>query len=128
MKRLPNPAPGRRHLVVALVAAVLLPGAGGPAFAGARPERKTITIEAMRFSPAVLEVGVGDTVVWKNKDPFPHNVVADSKMFHSADIQADGSWSFKPAKAGVFPYVCSLHPGMRATIVVKAPARARQSR
>jgi plastocyanin len=74
----------------------------------------------MKYSPAVLEVNAGDTVVWKNKDPFPHNAVADNKAFRSTDIPADGSWSWKAARQGEFPYICTLHPGMRATIVVKA--------
>jgi plastocyanin len=108
----------RRNAIVALAAAVLLAQAGA-ACAGTKPRPKVITIEAMRFSPAVLEVEVGDTVVWKNKDPFPHNAVADGAAFHSPDLPADGSWTFKPARAGAFPYTCTLHPGMRATIVVK---------
>jgi plastocyanin len=111
---LSSPKPARRRLLVALGAAALIPLAA----AATRP--KVITIEAMRFSPAVLEVAVGDTVVWKNKDPFPHNVVADGAGFRSTDIPADGSWSYRPARAGVFPYACTLHPGMRATITVKA--------
>jgi plastocyanin len=124
---LPGRVRGRRKLLVALLATILMPGASAPAFAGAKPRYQVITIEAMRFSPGALEVNVGDTVVWKNKDPFPHNVVADGNAFHSADIQADGSWSFKPAKAGQYPYVCSLHPGMRGMIVVKTAAPLRPS-
>jgi plastocyanin len=111
---LSSPKPARRRLLVALGAAALIPLAA----AATRP--KVITIEAMRFSPAVLEVDAGDTVVWKNKDPFPHNVVADAAAFRSGDIAAGGSWSFKPARAGVYPYACTLHPGMRATVVVRS--------
>jgi plastocyanin len=119
--RLPTLAPLRRHALVALLAAVVVAGAGVPAPAHAKPRQWVVTIEAMRFAPAVLEVGAGDTVVWKNKDPLPHNVVADNKSFHSTDIPADGSWTLRHAKAGAYPYACTLHPGMHATIVVKAP-------
>jgi plastocyanin len=119
-RRLPTRAPTGRRALVALLAAVVAAGAGVPAPAHAKPKQWIITIEAMRFAPDVLEVGAGDTVVWKNKDPLPHNVVADNKAFHSTDIPADGSWTLRNAKAGAYPYTCTLHPGMRATIVVKA--------
>jgi plastocyanin len=79
----------------------------------------TVVIEALQFSPATLEVNAGDTVVWKNKDPFPHNVTAENKAFHSVDIQGGRSWQFKAQKKGVFPYICTLHPNMKATLVVK---------
>jgi plastocyanin len=79
----------------------------------------TIEIEGVKFAPATLEVKVGDTVVWKNKDPFPHNATAANNAFHSPDIQGGKSWSFKAAKKGVFPYICTLHPNMKATLVVK---------
>jgi plastocyanin len=107
---------------VTLLAAIVTAGAGAgvPAPAHAKPRQWVVTIEAMRFAPAVLKVGAGDTVVWKNKDPFPHNVVADNNGFHSIDIPADGSWTLRKAKAGAYPYACTLHSGMRATIVVKA--------
>jgi plastocyanin len=87
----------------------------------AEPASKThtVNIEAMQFSPATLEVKAGDTVVWKNKDPFPHNATADNKAFRSVDMQSGRSWTFKARKKGVFPYVCTLHPTMKATLVVK---------
>jgi plastocyanin len=111
-------------MVVAPFIAVLLCGPPGAAHAAAKakPKPQVIVIEAMKFSPAVLNVTAGDTIVWKNKDPFPHNVVAADKSFHSPVIAADGSWKFKAVKAGTFPYTCTLHPGMNATLVV-APAK-----
>jgi plastocyanin len=95
--------------------------------AGASPKGKAapalvIVIEAMKFLPAVLNVTAGDTVIWQNKDPFPHNVVSADKQIHSPDIPAGGSWKFKAKKAGEFAYVCTLHPGMSGKLVV-APAR-----
>ena len=61
----------------------------------------------------------GDTVIWKNKDAFPHNATADNKGFRSIDIQSGQSWKFKAGSKGVFPYVCTLHPGMKAVLTVK---------
>lgn len=79
----------------------------------------TVNIEALQFSAPNLEVKAGDTVIWKNKDAFPHNVTAANKGFRSGDIQSARSWKFKAGKKGVFPYVCTLHPGMKAVLTVK---------
>ncbi len=79
----------------------------------------TVDIETLQFSPLNLEVKAGDTIIWKNKDAFPHNVTAENKSFRSGEIQSARSWKFKAGKKGVFPYVCTLHPGMKAVLTVK---------
>jgi plastocyanin len=111
------------------IAALLCVAPFGTACAApkAKPKPQVIVIEAMKFTPAVLNVGAGDTIVWTNKDPFPHNVVANDKSFHSPDIPAGGSWKFKAVKAGTYAYVCSLHQGMVATLVVAPRKQAHLS-
>ena len=92
------------------------------AAAGAHAEGKehTIVIEAMRYSPAVLEVSPGDTVVWKNKDPSPHTATTKGGGgFDSGNIAPDASWKFTAKERGEFPYVCTLHPTMKAVLTVK---------
>lgn len=105
--------------VWALLAAAVLTGAGAATAVQPKPRNHTVNIEAMQFSPATLEVQAGDTVTWRNKDPFPHNVVADNKGFRSEDIPAGGSWTFKARKKGEFAYRCTLHPNMKASLAVK---------
>ena len=73
----------------------------------------------MKFSPPTLAVKAGDTVIWKNKDPFAHNATAENKGFRSAEIQSGKSWKFKVSNKGEFPYVCTLHPGMKAVLTVE---------
>lgn len=87
----------------------------------AAPKSKThtVNIEALQFSPVTLEIQSGDTVIWKNKDPFPHNVTAQDKSFHSGEMQSGRSWKFKAGKKGEFSYVCTLHPTMKAVLIVK---------
>ena len=104
---------------MALLVAVLFSGVTTLLIAAPRSMTHTVEIEAMKFSPATLEVKAGDTVIWKNKDAFPHNATAENKGFRSADIQSGQSWKFKAANKGVFPYVCTLHPGMKAVLIVK---------
>jgi len=93
--------------------AVLLTGA-------AKPRRTTaIAIDAVRFQPAEITVSVGDTVVWTNKDPFPHNVTSTDGALRSSSLAPGRSFRFRATKAGTFPYTCTLHPTMKGEIHVK---------
>jgi len=78
----------------------------------------TVVMDGVKFEPASLNVARGDTVVWINKDPFPHTVTAQG-VFDSHEIAAAKSWKFTPRKPGVYEYVCTLHPGMKGTLTVK---------
>jgi plastocyanin len=108
-----------RHILTALLIATLSSGVSTLSPAAPRSMAYAIDIEAMRFSPATLEVKMGDIVTWRNKDAFPHNASAENGAFGSGDIQSGRSWKFKAGKKGVFPYVCTLHPGMKSVLIVK---------
>ena len=79
----------------------------------------TVTIEGVSFQPQVLTVKVGDSIVWVNKDPFPHTVTSRAGDFDSGEIQPGKSWNYSPQKRGTFPYICTLHPTMKATLRVQ---------
>jgi plastocyanin len=64
-------------------------------------------------------VKVGDIIFWINRDPFPHTATAHGGQFDSHEIAAAGSWKYTAKKAGVFPYACTLHPTMLATLRVE---------
>ena len=117
--RLAGFAQDQRHRPIALILVVLFSGISVLSSAEAKSTSHTVDIEAIAFSPATLEVKSGDTVIWKNKDPFPHNVAAENKGFRSGDIQGGHSWKFKAGKKGTFSYVCTLHPNMKAVLIVK---------
>lgn len=78
-----------------------------------------VEIEAMQFTPADLVVKAGDTVIWKNKDPFPHTVTALGKQFNSKDIAVGASWKMVAARRGAFDYLCTRHRTMKATLTVR---------
>src|SRR5262245_2761910 len=90
------------------------PSAAAPAV---KPATHTVVMEAVSFQPSVLTMRAGDSVVWLNKDPFPHTATADS--FDSKVIAAGESWKYTPTARGEFPYVCTLHPTMKGTLRVK---------
>lgn len=88
-------------------------------YAAPQAATHTVIIDGMQFSPQTLEVNVGDTVIWKNKDPFPHTATSDGNGFDSGNIGADRSWKYVAKTRGTYPYVCSLHSNMRGVLVVK---------
>ncbi len=89
----------------------------GPAAPAATPTTHTVVMESVSFQPQVLTIRLGDSVVWLNKDPFPHT--ATSRAFDSMVIAAEGSWRHTPKASGELPYVCVLHPTMKATLRVQ---------
>jgi plastocyanin len=82
-----------------------------------KPATHTVVMEAVAFQPVDLVVRAGDTVVWVNKDPFPHTATAS--RFDSKVIPVDGSWKYTAKAAGEFPYVCIFHPPMKGTLRVR---------
>lgn len=95
--------------VIACLCAVL-PAAG--------TENRSIVIEGMRFAPVTMTVQRGDAVVWVNRDLVPHTATAND-AFDSGPIAAGASWRFVPRTAGRYEYLCTLHPTMKATLVVE---------
>ena len=85
---------------------------------GALAATHEVTIEGMKFEPAVVTVRPGDTVVWRNKDVVPHTATA-SGTFDSKEIAAGKRWSWIARKPGRHAYVCTYHPGMQGTVVVQ---------
>lgn len=78
----------------------------------------TIEIDGTAFVPANVAVQRGDRVTWVNRDPFPHTATAQA-TFDSGSIGAGKSWTWVADKAGTFDYVCTLHPTMKAKLVVR---------
>jgi plastocyanin len=88
------------------------------ASAAAKPTTHTVVIEGVKYEPETLTVKRGDTVVWVNRDPFPHTVTA-AGVFDSHGIAVDGSWKYVARKAGDYAYICTLHPNMKGVLKVE---------
>jgi len=78
----------------------------------------TVTIKNFMFAMDVT-VTPGATVTWKNLDGEPHTVASADGLFRSSALDQGDSFSFKFDKPGVYKYICSIHPKMRATVTVK---------
>jgi plastocyanin len=98
----------------------VLCGTGASVFRCAPPPvTHTVPIDGLAYQPAALTVKVGDSVVWINKDPFPHTVTSQTGGFDSQPLQPAQSWTYVASKKGEFSYVCTLHPTMKGTLRVE---------
>jgi plastocyanin len=103
----------------ALLPSVVVFAAGEAADASAgKPATHRVIIDGLKYEPETLTVRRGDTIVWTNKDPFPHTVTAPGK-FDSRDIAANGSWKHVARTAGEYAYICTLHPNMKGVLRVE---------
>lgn len=75
-----------------------------------------VTIEKMAFSPAEVEVKIGDTIEWVNKDAFVHT--ASVKGGWDVQLPVKTSGSIVVDKAGTLDYYCRFHPNMKGRITV----------
>ncbi len=79
-----------------------------------------IKMQNIQFAPKDVTVKVGQKVTWTNDDSVDHNVTAQSGAdFKSKNFGNGGTFSFTPDKAGTIKYVCTIHPGMTATLTVQ---------
>ncbi len=78
-------------------------------------------MRALWFYPTHVYARVGQRVIWTNDDSSPHNVtyVSGPRFNSSRRIMPPGArFTLRLTQAGTIHYYCSLHPWMKATIVV----------
>jgi len=74
----------------------------------------------------VVEIMIGDTIVWKNGDVEAHTVTSGTvtegydNIFDSGLFGPGKSYSYKFTETGHYPFFCSLHPWMEGTIIATA--------
>jgi plastocyanin len=80
-----------------------------------------ITIKGFAFEPSALTVAPGTKITVTNKDSAAHTVTAaDKKSFDTDTIAPGQTVTFTaPAKAGKYPYICSIHPFMKGTLTLR---------
>lgn len=81
-------------------------------------KRHVVEIKKMKFVPAEISVKKGDTVVWINKDFFPHDVTEEkNKAWSSEPFGQNQSWSKVITKDE--NYFCNLHKVMKGKVILK---------
>ena len=83
----------------------------------------TVMSPIVNFTLENLSVSVGATIRWENQDAAPHTStsgVSPTKdgIWDSGNLNTGQTFDFTFQNAGVFPYWCTVHPFMTATITV----------
>ena len=86
--------------------------------APARGELAFVAMEYESFSPARLDLVVGDSVSWRNGSVREHDVASDAAGFDSGRVGQGGIFAHTFPAAGSFPYVCRIHDAMRGEVAV----------
>lgn len=101
--------------IPSLWVALAILGMGASAAKSTRDRVLTIDIQHLAYEPARLEVAVGTTIEWHNRDPLVPTVTADSAAaFDSSEMGPDRTWRHTFTQPGTYPYRCVPHPFMKA--------------
>ena len=106
-------------LVIAQAPTVGASGGGGCGSEISEGAGTDVAISGYCFEPTVLYAAPGDEITWTNQDPIRHDVLGSAAAWGSFGAlrrAATASHSFQ--RPGVYPYVCTWHPGMSGAIVV----------
>ncbi len=77
------------------------------------------------FRGGIKTIKAGTTITFINDDDMhPHNIVSGTRtdpttLFYSGTLQPGQRWQYTFTTPGVYPYFCSIHPGMDGTITVQ---------
>jgi len=93
-------------------------GTGGDPGGSKGPGTNEVFIQDMAFNPSTITVAAGTTIKWTNKDLVAHTVTSDTGAFGSGTLATGDTFTFTFTTAGSFPYHCTPHPTMTATVVV----------
>lgn len=92
----------------------------------AQARQVTVIIKDRAYSPKLVELRAGDSVVWVNEDTVPHTATSDGQSGARFDTGRLGKGALsKPVafdREGEVPYHCEIHGQkmMSGKIVVKA--------
>jgi plastocyanin len=126
----------RRHyrLLIASVPLLVLLGlasagvvsAGGGCHAEVEPIAKegsstTVKIDGCTFAPTITRVPVGMEVRFINDSGSTHDVTGRKSSWGSGQLDIGESYTHRFTAPGIYPYSCSLHPGMAGVVVAGSP-------
>jgi plastocyanin len=79
-----------------------------------------VKISAFAFGPGKVAVAPGKKVTWLNDDASPHQVTVTTGGQKRGPVMTKGqSYTHTFDTAGVYDYICGLHPSMKGQVEVK---------
>ena len=114
-------------LLVAVVPAMVSAGGGchGPVTPPGDGEASVVKIDGCMFYPTIARVPVGTSVRFVNSGEVPHNVTGVGGTWGSrGEFDPEAEYKHTFSAAGIYPFACTLHPGMNGAVVVGDAAAA----
>ena len=113
----------RRATALAAILALTAACGSAAAPATAAPAAAAVSADIQGFKLPDLQVAKGAKVTWTNKDSTAHTVTSGTRPTKDGkfdgQLAAGGTFSFTFSEAGTFPYFCTIHSSMNATVTVK---------
>lgn len=108
--------PTRRSVILGAVAVAAVPI---PQILLAEPPVvHEIEIRSFQFDPKNVEVRIGDTIRWINKDLAPHTATADEFGWDTETLERNETASIEVTEGMETSYFCVFHPHMKGRIVI----------
>jgi plastocyanin len=81
-----------------------------------------VSIPGFEFSPPDLSISPGDIVTWTNDHTITHTTTSDDGgvEWDSGDLLPGESFSHTFDMAGIYPYLCTIHPSMTGIVTVES--------
>jgi plastocyanin len=76
----------------------------------------TVQIRGMKFSPKIIDVEIGDTIIFKNNDNAPHTATSKGKSWTTDLLNFGDEESIEIQDGMVTDYFCKYHPMMKGKI------------
>jgi plastocyanin len=111
-------AVGRALLVTPAIA-----GGGGCHEEATEATASMVELRNLCFTPTVTHVDAGQEVAFVNRDGYRHNVVGLGGWGDIGGLGQGEARRFTFTEAGIYPYACTLHPGMVGAVVVGGDER-----
>ena len=106
-------------VAVLYVTIVIALGNPGVVLAQENASVHTVIISDFKFTPEVLTVNPGDTVIWINQDIVPHTATATDKSWDTGFIGSNESNEMVIKHSQTLSYYCLYHPNMTATLALE---------
>lgn len=78
-----------------------------------------VAIHDFKFQPASVVVSRGTRVIWTNRDSDPHTIDSKTAHWSSQALDTGNSFAVVARRPGTFTYICTIHPFMHGTVIVK---------
>lgn len=116
--------PTRRGFGRGLGAALALAGSPGRLRADGGTREVEVGIARFAFDPGLVEILVGDSVIWINTDVAPHTATAEDRAWHTGGLNRGARGRITFDVPGKYPYFCAFHPHMKGTVMVRTRSGA----